>query len=287
MSLFRRSKRGSGSGSKGKGGGSQKKSKKDAKAAKAKDEAASKADSANEPPESPGSLAGALVATGVAGTTDVTADAGRGLPPRREPETTPNIPTEVLIVDEIDTAEDITTHDREPVRPIRDVTPLFSNQPAAPELEVDPMATIGRQTTITGNIVAEEDLEIHGTIEGSVRLSNHQVTVGPEGQVKASVDAECVTVYGRITGDVVSNDVVEVHKGGIVGGDIRAPRIIMHDGAIVVGGLDMSAALPNASLDATRDADKEVESGPRLAAVSPILDDDKDGELPAIEVEAD
>ena len=107
------------------------------------------------------------------------------------------------------------------------------------------MAHIGRATTITGNIVAEEDLEIQGTIEGSVRLANHQVTIGAEGHVKASVDAEIVMVYGKITGDVVASDLVEVEKGGIVGGDIKAPRVIMHDGAIVVGGLDMSASLPN------------------------------------------
>lgn len=128
---------------------------------------------------------------------------------------------------------------------LRAVAPLFPDQPATPDLEVDPMAHIGRATTITGNIVADEDLEIQGTVEGSVRLSNHQVTIGAEGHVKASVDAEIVMIYGRITGDVVSSDLVEIQKGGIVGGDIRAPRIVMHDGAIVVGALDMSAALPN------------------------------------------
>ena len=128
---------------------------------------------------------------------------------------------------------------------LRAVAPLFSDQPATPELEVDLMAHIGRETTITGDIVAEEDLEIQGTIEGSVRLSNHQVTVGNEGHVKASVDAHTVIVFGKITGDVVASELVEVEKGGIVGGDIKSPRVIMHDGAIVVGGLDMSASLPN------------------------------------------
>ena len=134
---------------------------------------------------------------------------------------------------------------RDPRDPLRAVAPLFSDQPATPELEVDLMAHIGRETTITGDIVAEEDLEIQGTIEGSVRLSNHQVTVGNEGHVKASVDAHTVIVFGKITGDVVASELVEVEKGGIVGGDIKSPRVIMHDGAIVVGGLDMSASLPN------------------------------------------
>lgn len=152
-------------------------------------------------------------------------------------------------------SEQDTTNDSSPqaARDARDrhraVETLFGDQPATPELEVDLMAHIGRETTITGDIVAEEDLEIQGTVEGSVRLANHQVTVGSEGHVKASVDAQIVMVYGRITGDVVASELVEVEKGGIVGGDIKSPRVIMHDGAIVIGGLDMSASLPNSGED--------------------------------------
>ncbi len=139
------------------------------------------------------------------------------------------------------------------------VDPLFTSE--EPELETDPMANIGRATTITGNIVAEEDLEIHGTIEGSVRLVEHQLTVGTDGLVKASVEASIVLVHGKITGDVTAADLVEVKPGGIVGGDVKAPRVIMHDGAVIVGGLDMSAALPssaNASHSGQK-SDKESE----------------------------
>ena len=51
--------------------------------------------------------------------------------------------------------------------------------------------------------------------------------------------------------------------GGYVGGDVKAPRVIMHDGAIVVGGLDMSAALSgNAASGIPKPADR-----PHLATV--------------------
>ena len=91
---------------------------------------------------------------------------------------------------------------------LRAVEPLFLDHPATPELDVDPMAHLGRATTIAGEIVAEEDLEIQGTIEGSVRLTNHQVTAGNEGHVKASVAANTVIVCGKITGNVVSSDLL-------------------------------------------------------------------------------
>ena len=150
------------------------------------------------------------------------------------------------------------------------VEPLFSDHPASPVLEVDSMAHIGRSTIITGNIVAEEDLEILGTIEGSIRLGNHQVTIGEEGQVNASVDAHTVHVRGKINGDVTASELVEVETGGVIVGDVEAPRIIMHDGAIVVGGLDMSAALPSDSLIAGASFRKdESPDRPKLKKVEP------------------
>lgn len=129
--------------------------------------------------------------------------------------------------------------------PLRVIEPSVDEEAESLKLEVDPMAHIGHATTITGDIVAEEDLEIQGTIEGSVRLPDHRVTVGSDGIVNATVDAHTVLVIGKITGNVVATELVEIKSGGVVGGDVKAPRVIMNDGAIVIGKLDMSAALPS------------------------------------------
>ena len=107
------------------------------------------------------------------------------------------------------------------------------------------MAHIGTATTIVGNIVAEEDLEIQGTIDGSVRLVGHRLVVGSEGIVNATVEARTIQVIGKIMGNVIATESVEIKAGGVIGGDVKSPRIIMADGAIVVGALDMSAALPS------------------------------------------
>lgn len=84
---------------------------------------------------------------------------------------------------------------------------LFDDEEAdSPNLEIDPMANVGTATTIVGNIVAEEDLEIHGTIDGSVRLVGHRLVVGSEGivnsivnsTVDATVEAHTSHVIGKI-----------------------------------------------------------------------------------------
>ena len=105
------------------------------------------------------------------------------------------------------------------------------------------MARVGHATTVTGRIVAEEDLEIQGTVEGSIRLASHRLTVGSDGSVKANVEAQTVLVRGRISGDVVASEWVEIMAGGLIGGDVKSPRVILHDGGVVVGALDMSASL--------------------------------------------
>ena len=128
---------------------------------------------------------------------------------------------------------------------LRAVEPLLEDEMDSPRLEIDPMAHVGHATTITGSIVAEEDLEIQGTIEGSIRLANHRLTVGSDGVVKASVEAHTVLVLGRISGDVVASELVEIKPGGVIGGDVKSPRVIMHDGGVVVGGMDMTASLPS------------------------------------------
>ena len=137
------------------------------------------------------------------------------------------------------------------------------DQPARPELEVEPMAHVGRATTITGTIVSEEDLEIFGTVEGSVRLVEHEVRVGAEGHVKATIEARVVHIVGRVTGDVMASELVEIESGGVVGGDVRSPRMIMHDGAVVVGALDMSASLPRQEESVTEESEA---SGPEEPA---------------------
>ena len=111
------------------------------------------------------------------------------------------------------------------------------------------MGLIGRSTRITGQIEADEDLEIQGRVEGRIHLATHQVTVGRDGVVQADVEAHTVIVIGRVTGNVLAEEVVEVKSGGFIGGDVKAPRVIMADGAIVVGGLDMSAAISDTDTD--------------------------------------
>jgi cytoskeletal protein CcmA (bactofilin family) len=101
------------------------------------------------------------------------------------------------------------------------------------------VATIGRSIRIKGEVTGDEDLLIQGSIEGSVVLKKHSITVGPDGEVKASIDGRLVTVEGTVEGNITGDEQVILRGSASVRGDIFAPRVVLEDGARFRGGVDM------------------------------------------------
>jgi len=106
-------------------------------------------------------------------------------------------------------------------------------------------ATIGRSITIRGDVTGDEDLYIQGRIEGTVDLKQHNVTVGPEGRVKANIKGRMVTIEGEVDGDVRGQEQVALRSASKVNGDIVAPRVVLEDGASFLGSIDMSGKAPS------------------------------------------
>lgn len=118
-------------------------------------------------------------------------------------------------------------------------TPRFeptigSSQPARGE-----RAGIGRSITIVGDVTGDEDLLIQGRVDGSINLKQHAVTIGSDGEVKASIVGRVVIVEGRVEGNISSEEQVVLRSTARVQGDITAPRLVLEDGARFRGGVDM------------------------------------------------
>ena len=127
-------------------------------------------------------------------------------------------------------------------------TPAAPPRPAAPSAArslfgrgEDEMANIGKSITISGDLTGEEDLVIEGKVEGKVTLPNSQLTIGANGTIKAEVQAKSVVVIGRVSGNVRGTERVEIQATGIVEGDVIAPRLIVAEGAVVNGSIQMTS----------------------------------------------
>ena len=101
-------------------------------------------------------------------------------------------------------------------------------------------AHIGKSVVIKGEVTGSEDLYLDGQVEGSIQLKGGNLTVGPNGQVKANVEVKGVVIQGKLEGNLNASDRVELRKSAIVTGDIATQRIAVEEGAYFKGKVDIS-----------------------------------------------
>ena len=99
---------------------------------------------------------------------------------------------------------------------------------------------IGSSIVIDGEISGDEDLVIQGTVKGKISVKE-SLFVANTGVVEADIDTQNVEIAGRVTGNIVASEKVELRTDCRVVGDIRAPRILIADGASFKGNVDMDS----------------------------------------------
>lgn len=129
--------------------------------------------------------------------------------------------------------------------------PAETKRKKEPETRGGTVANIGKSIVFKGDLTGDEDLQIDGTVEGNVSLPGNELTIGSTAKITAEVSAKSVQVVGKITGNVTATERVEVHSNGEVKGDIKAPKLLIQEGAVVNGAVQMTevgaAATPKPS----------------------------------------
>ena len=97
---------------------------------------------------------------------------------------------------------------------------------------------IGSTIVIDGEITGDEDLVVQGTVKGRVSLREN-IIVEESGTLEANVETATITIHGKVTGDIAASQRAELKSNCRVVGDIRAPRILIADGASFKGNVDM------------------------------------------------
>ena len=111
--------------------------------------------------------------------------------------------------------------------------------PAHAGLKTPATATIGPKITIHGEVLGEENIIIHGRVEGSILLREHMVTVGKQGVVKANIVAKVIDIEGKVQGDLFGEQQIIVRSSSHVRGNLVAERVTLEDGAKLYGSIDM------------------------------------------------
>lgn len=128
---------------------------------------------------------------------------------------------------------------------------------------------IGPGTRVVGRLSGQEDIRVHGTVEGAVRLSA-TLFVEPEGVILAEVHAHDVVVSGTVVGNLHADNAIVLTASARVVGDLRSPRISVEPGAAFRGSISMdppdaealeAAATASRSYGATRSASAPLVRG--------------------------
>ena len=128
-------------------------------------------------------------------------------------------------------------------------------------------AVIGPGIVIDGDISGSENLVIEGKVRGRIHLAAHEVTVGQSGEVNADISAKVIRVAGKIKGDLSGKEKVIISSTGNVHGNIVAPRMLLEDGAVFKGSIDMDPREP-ASQAVTAQAVAQASAQPAARTAS-------------------
>ena len=135
---------------------------------------------------------------------------------------------------------------REPRNESRTAPPRAA-EPRAPEprmaearaSEAAPRASVlGPTLRFRGELSAQEDLIIQGSVEGSI-THTQSLTVGTDGTMKGDIRARVIIVDGKIEGDMYATESVTIRATAKVKGNVFAPRVAITDGAFFQGQIEM------------------------------------------------
>jgi cytoskeletal protein CcmA (bactofilin family) len=97
---------------------------------------------------------------------------------------------------------------------------------------------LGPTLRFRGELSAQEDLIIQGSVEGSI-THTQSLTVGTDGTMKGDIRARVIVVDGKVDGDLYATESVSIRATAKVKGNVFAPRVSITEGAFFQGQIEM------------------------------------------------
>ena len=85
-------------------------------------------------------------------------------------------------------------------------------------------------TQFVGNIEAEDDLCIHGLFTGSINTCK-KLIIGATAQIEGDINSPWISIFGSVTGDILSSGIVSLKNKSRVTGTIKSMQIEIEAGA--------------------------------------------------------
>jgi len=138
-------------------------------------------------------------------------------------------------------------------------------------------AFLGTGAVITGEASFKTTLRVDGEFSGRIFSEEGTLIVAPGSRVEANIAVGVAKIQGMVIGDIVAQDRIELGRDAHVKGNIKAPKLIIEDGAALDGSCRMTnldptepELLPPPDEDAGPPADPEVFAPPEAQAEATV-----------------
>ena len=116
--------------------------------------------------------------------------------------------------------ENINEKNKEPIKAIKENSSLI----------------IGEGATIKGEIVEENEITVHGNIEGDITCKD--LIVGKTGSIKGKIKADNLYVEGSVEGEIHVKELLKLMSSSYVSGKITYGSLQINEGGKLVGEIE-------------------------------------------------
>ena len=128
---------------------------------------------------------------------------------------------------------------------------MLSKKGEPQKVTIDENKTVlGSNAVFTGELNFKDTLCIDGEFEGKLTTSD-KLIVAEEGAVLADIEAGIVICKGKIRGNIIASQKVEIHSTGKILGDVHTPALMIELGAVIHGKSNMADFIDHSAFSVT------------------------------------
>lgn len=100
---------------------------------------------------------------------------------------------------------------------------------------------IGKDSVIDGTVEVQGGLRIDGVVRGRIS-STESLAVGDSGRVEADLSSAVIVIGGKVAGNILAQNKIELQSKAEVEGDITTKNLIIEEGAVFHGRCNMKGS---------------------------------------------
>ncbi|HWX18535.1 MAG TPA: polymer-forming cytoskeletal protein [Candidatus Binatia bacterium] len=94
--------------------------------------------------------------------------------------------------------------------------------------------TLNSDVEVKGILKFSGELTFDGKLEGDIN-SDGALNLGDNAVLKGNIDAGSVVVRGKLNGNIIAKEKIEIKAKSEMFGDVRSPKLVIEEGVTFVG----------------------------------------------------